>query len=66
MSQKLYFNSEVLRKLKRRVKDAPAYFLVSYPTEINIKLSAFLKIPILSGHLRETLKFDKRSLLDQF
>ena len=55
ISHKLYYNSEIIRKIKRRVKDAPAYFHISYPNALNAKLSAYLNIPILSGNLHETL-----------
>lgn len=31
-SQKLYFNSKALRKLKKKVDGVPAYFVTNYPT----------------------------------
>lgn len=48
-SQKLYFNSKALRKLKNKVEGVPAYFVTNYPSEVDIKLSVFLGIPIYSG-----------------
>ena len=48
-SQKLYFNSKALRKLTRKVQGVPAYFVTNYPSEIDIKLSVHLGIPIYSG-----------------
>lgn len=49
-SQKLYFNSKALRKLSRKVEGADAYFVINYPTQIDIKLSVYLGIPIFSGN----------------
>jgi hypothetical protein len=36
VSSKLYFNSKSLRKLKKKIKDYPAYFMVSYPSKIDV------------------------------
>ncbi len=36
VSSKLYFNSKSLRKLKKKIRDYPAYFMVSYPSQIDI------------------------------
>lgn len=66
ISHKLYYNSEAIKKLKKKVKDAPAYFLISYPLEVNIKISAYLNIPILSGNLHTTFHLEKRSFIDSF
>ncbi len=49
-SQKLYFNSKALRKLKNKIEGVPAYFVINYPSEVDIKLSVFLGIPIYSGN----------------
>jgi len=51
ISTKLYYNSKVLRKLKKKIKEAAAYMVVSYPNYTDVKLSAFLNIPIFGGNL---------------
>lgn len=48
-SQRLYFNSKALRKLRRKIENVPAYFVTNYPSEIDIKLSVHLGVPIYSG-----------------
>lgn len=64
LTSKLYYNSSVLRKLSKRVKEHPAYFVSSYPTTVDAKLSVFTKIPILSGNLIELLKISCRSEIE--
>lgn len=51
-SAKLFYNSRSLRKLQRKIKGVPSYLVSSYPSEIDINLSVFLKIPIFSGNLQ--------------
>ena len=65
LSHKLYFNSQVIRKVKRKIRDAPAYFVVSYPREINIKIAAYFKIPVMGGNLRQTFELERRSLVQK-
>jgi hypothetical protein len=52
-SQKLYFNSKALRKLKRKIEGVPAYFVTNYPSEIDIKLSVYLGVPIYTGNFHQ-------------
>ena len=55
LSTKLYYNSKTIRKLKKKIKEFPAYFIISYPSLVDIKLSTYLKIPILGGNLLKLL-----------
>jgi hypothetical protein len=66
VSTKLYYNSKAIRKLKKKIKDFAAYFVISYPSLVDIKLSAYLNIPILGGNLIKLLDLQKRTSLDQF
>jgi hypothetical protein len=55
VSTKLYYNSNVIRKLKKKIKDFASYFVISYPTAVDVKLSAYLNIPILGGNIVKLL-----------
>jgi hypothetical protein len=63
VSTKLYYNSKALRKLKKKIKDIPAYFVISYPSLVDVKLSAYLSIPILGGNLNKLMELQKRTSL---
>ncbi len=64
VSTKLYYNSKAIRKLKKKIKDFAAYFVISYPSLVDVKLSAYLSIPILGGNLIKLLELQKRTSLD--
>lgn len=49
-SSRLFYNSKALRKLMRKIQSVPAYFVTSYPSEVDINLAVHLSIPILSGN----------------
>ena len=66
VSTKLYYNSKTLRKLKKKIKDFPAYLVISYPSLVDVKLSTYLNIPILGGNLIKLLQLQKRTSLEQF
>lgn len=53
-SSKLYYNTKVLRKLKKKIATSPAYLVINQPTEIDIRLSVFLGVPIYSGSFNKT------------
>lgn len=36
ISTKLYYNSRALRILKKKIKDIPSYFVISYPSHVDI------------------------------
>ncbi len=55
VSSKLYYNSQAIKKIKRKIKDYPAYFVTSYPSLVDVNLSTYLKIPIFTGNLIEML-----------
>ena len=64
-SAKLYYNSRSLRKIKRKIQTVPSYIVSSYPSEVDIKLSVFLKVPILSGNLLK-IKTTKSCIENEF
>ncbi len=66
LSTKLYYNSKTIRRLKKKIKDFPAYFVISYPSHIDIKLSTYFKIPILGGNLIQLLEVQRRTNLKVF
>lgn len=66
LSTKLYYNSKVLRKLKKKIKDVPSYLVISYPSLVDVKLAAYLNVPVLGGNLIDTLKLENRSEVDAF
>lgn len=66
ISTKLYYNSKTIRRLKKKIKDFSAYFVTSYPSLVDVKLSAYMNIPILGGNLLKTLELQKRTNLSLF
>jgi hypothetical protein len=63
ISAKLYYNSPIIRKLKKKLKDFASYFVISYPSLVDIKLSVYLNIPIFGGDLHSVLQIQKRTSL---
>jgi hypothetical protein len=66
ISTKLYYNSKIMRRLKKKIKDFNAYFIISYPSAVDIKLSTYLNIPIFCGNLIKLLEIQKRTSLTLF
>lgn len=66
VSSKLYYNSKAIRKLKKKIKDFPTYLVISYPSLVDVKLSAYLNLPILGGNLIKLIQLQKRSSIHQF
>lgn len=63
LTARLYYHSSTLRHIQKKVKDIPAYFVLSYPNPLNIDLAVYLKIPILSASLKVTQLLEKRTQL---
>lgn len=64
-SAKLFYNSKSLRKLQRKIKGVPSYFVISYPSEVDVKMSVFMGVPIYSGNI-QTIPTMKSSLEDEY
>jgi hypothetical protein len=50
-SQKLYYDSKLVRQIKSLIGHSRAYFRISYPSYTDIRMSAFFQIPIFTGDL---------------
>ena len=51
LSRILYYSSQTLRKIKKRIKSTPAYFVISYPNPSDYQLSEYMGIPIKGGNI---------------
>lgn len=54
-SSKLYYDSKLIRDVKSKIGNSPAYFRMSYPSKIDINMAAFFNIPIYTGNLCKIL-----------
>ena len=50
-SERLYYDSKLVREIKRRIGSNSAYFRISYPTFTDVSMATYLGIPILTGDL---------------
>ena len=66
LSNKYYYNSKLIRKIRKKIKDVPAYLVISYPTPTDITLSTYLNLPILGGNLLKNFHLEKLSHLAHF
>ena len=60
-SERLYYDSRLIRDLKRKIADNNAYFRISYPSKTDIQMATYLNIPILSGNLENIAHLELRS-----
>lgn len=55
-SQKLYYDSKLMREVKRKIDGCLAYFRISYPTVTDINMAVHSEIPILTGDLSKLIQ----------